>query len=343
MTVSCNKSTKTASANSGDHGPMAEAQPFHGEVYRSFDDDTALTLISSEELELRNGKTTLLCKYSNPAGALRVIITTLGTNQVVYYRFTDTGLKDNDGRLLLSPKSYAAAMEQDRKEKELNEKVQQIKNEYDQATSLLLSAFTHEQNSLLMIQRKDENESTSRHEAIANEMMSSYDEQLNKAKKTREEQSNSADAVISKTQKEEEEQTRRAEQAEAADLEKVLNARPTTPDIAKKANPASWQIPAMHIRYLDIYNSITRKYGSKLQQQRDQIEKAYQEEEVRLKSEIDEKILQNNQLQDRELKTIQLTFNKKLDPLIVKRDADLSNLKKASERKIEEWKQKIMK
>ena len=58
--------------------------------------------------------TTLLCKYTKQTDALRVIATVMGTPQVIYYRFTDQGIQDNNGNVLLSPEKYAAAIEQQR-------------------------------------------------------------------------------------------------------------------------------------------------------------------------------------------------------------------------------------
>ena len=116
--VACNKSPNITSDS-----PNVQAQPFHGQVYRSFDGRTTLTLISRDECELNEGGTTLLCKYIKQSDALRVVLTTMGTNQVVYYRVTDQGIQDNHGNLLLSPDRYAAAMEQGRIEQERQERM----------------------------------------------------------------------------------------------------------------------------------------------------------------------------------------------------------------------------
>ena len=60
--------------------------------------------------------TTLPCKYTKQTDALRVIATVMGTPQVIYFRFTDQGLQDNNGNVLLSPEKYAAVIEQQRQE-----------------------------------------------------------------------------------------------------------------------------------------------------------------------------------------------------------------------------------
>lgn len=92
--------------------PGVEAKAFHGEIYRSMDGQQTLTVISPDELELREGGTTLLCKYTKQTDALRVIMTEFGTNQVLYFRFMEYGLQDAKGNILLSPLSYATALEQ---------------------------------------------------------------------------------------------------------------------------------------------------------------------------------------------------------------------------------------
>jgi uncharacterized protein YecT (DUF1311 family) len=124
FTPGCNKSPGIASDS-----PQVQAEPFHGQVYRSFDGRTTLTLISEDECELNSGGTTLLCKYTKQSDALRVVVTAMGTNQVIYYRFTDQGIQDNNGAILLSPERYAAATEQARL---AQERQQAMKREAEQ-------------------------------------------------------------------------------------------------------------------------------------------------------------------------------------------------------------------
>lgn len=88
--------------------PPIEAAAFHGEVYKSHNAKTVLTLVSKDECELAENGTTLLCKYTKADGKLRIVVTALGTSQVVYYRFTGQGIEDNEGNTLLSPSYYAA-------------------------------------------------------------------------------------------------------------------------------------------------------------------------------------------------------------------------------------------
>src|SRR5947209_2468105 len=94
-------------------GDRVEAAAFHGESYRTSDERSAITLISAEELEygLDNG-TTLLCKYSEQGNALRVIMTALGTQQVLYFRRVPNGLQSNDGQLYLNPTALAELQRQ---------------------------------------------------------------------------------------------------------------------------------------------------------------------------------------------------------------------------------------
>lgn len=105
---------KKPSSRSTDIREPVEAEAFHGEVYRSLDGRTALTLISRDECELRDSGRTILCKYTRQADALRVVATVLGTNEVVYYRLVEQGIQDNSGSVLFSPARYTAALEQAR-------------------------------------------------------------------------------------------------------------------------------------------------------------------------------------------------------------------------------------
>ena len=64
-------------------------------TYQSIDGNHAITIVSSEELELREGSTTLLCKYTKQDEKLRIVETVNGTNQVLYFRFTNQGLEND--------------------------------------------------------------------------------------------------------------------------------------------------------------------------------------------------------------------------------------------------------
>ena len=112
LLVACDQAPNINTIQGAGAVQRVEAEPFQGSVYRSFDDQIALTLISRDECEIRTQGTTLLCKYTKQADALRIVTTALGTNQVIYFRFTDQGIQDNQGTTLLSPERYSAAMEQ---------------------------------------------------------------------------------------------------------------------------------------------------------------------------------------------------------------------------------------
>jgi hypothetical protein len=102
----------TTSGNTATNSRV-EAQPFNGQSYRTQDGRSAITLISSDELEYRvpDGRT-LLCKYTNQQNALRVIVTALGTQEVLYFRRVPNGLVSNDGILYLNPSALAEVQRQ---------------------------------------------------------------------------------------------------------------------------------------------------------------------------------------------------------------------------------------
>lgn len=110
LAASCSKSL-TATA------PTATA-PFHGQVYKSLDGTTVLTLISIDECELSENSPIILCKYTTANGTIRVVRTALGTTEVIYFRLTPQGLEENNGNVLLSPESYADAVSKIQRQKE---------------------------------------------------------------------------------------------------------------------------------------------------------------------------------------------------------------------------------
>ena len=79
-------------------------------VFSTMDGKMTLTLISKDELELSTiGRPTLLCKYSEQADSLRVVVTALGSQQVLYVKRIPSGLQGPKGEILLDAKSLTAA------------------------------------------------------------------------------------------------------------------------------------------------------------------------------------------------------------------------------------------
>jgi hypothetical protein len=105
--------------------PNTSTQPFHNEVYKSMTSGDVLTLISKDECEIVSGGTTFPCTYTKQDGRLRVVLTALGTPQVLYYQPTGDGVVDNNGQVLLSPEKYAKAIaERENRERQQREKEQ---------------------------------------------------------------------------------------------------------------------------------------------------------------------------------------------------------------------------
>ena len=106
----CDKPSGVSGGASNDEKKPLSAVPFNGETFRSFDGGTVLTLISKEECEKKEGSETFLCKYTQQDGAIRVVMTKLGTNLVDYFRRIPAGLEDKHGQILLNPLAYTAAV-----------------------------------------------------------------------------------------------------------------------------------------------------------------------------------------------------------------------------------------
>jgi hypothetical protein len=92
--------------------------PFTKESFQTIDGQESLTLMSRDEAELRERGTSFVGKYTEENGKIRVTATIMGTNQAIYFERVPDGLRSSNGVLLLSPVSYASAVEQQRKEQQ---------------------------------------------------------------------------------------------------------------------------------------------------------------------------------------------------------------------------------
>lgn len=95
------------------------------ETYRTESGNRWIKLISSSELEYRTGDTTFLCKYSTEQGSLRVIMSALGTQQVLYFRRTPAGFVSEEGVNFYSQ----AGMADYRRQQQAQEKMRQKANQ----------------------------------------------------------------------------------------------------------------------------------------------------------------------------------------------------------------------
>ncbi|HYC92484.1 MAG TPA: hypothetical protein VEO54_24975 [Thermoanaerobaculia bacterium] len=99
-------------------GRRVEAVAFKGEAYRTRSGTSSVILVSRDELEYTTNGTTFLCKYSEQGNALRVILTALGTQQVLYFRRVQGGLQSNDGEIYLSETGLAEVERQEELERQ---------------------------------------------------------------------------------------------------------------------------------------------------------------------------------------------------------------------------------
>ncbi len=93
-------------------------EAFSAQSFRTLDGHSAITLVSSDEAEYHHDGATFLCKYTSKNDAIRVIQTILGTQQVLYFRKTPSGLAAEDGTVYLNPSAYAEARRQQQREEE---------------------------------------------------------------------------------------------------------------------------------------------------------------------------------------------------------------------------------
>lgn len=96
----CGKPGSAAGKNST---PVA----FEGSIYRSLDGRIAISISSDDELELRDGGTNIICKYTIQGETVRAVAEMAGTTQALYFRKTAEGLVGQDNITLFNPALFA--------------------------------------------------------------------------------------------------------------------------------------------------------------------------------------------------------------------------------------------
>jgi hypothetical protein len=98
------------------------ARAFDSQTFRAPEGRGAITLVSSNEAELTvEDGTTFLCKYTTKGETIRLILTVLGSQQVLHFQRARNGLVGDDGKIYLNPSAYAQALrerEAERRRKE---------------------------------------------------------------------------------------------------------------------------------------------------------------------------------------------------------------------------------
>ncbi len=82
------------------------------QTYRMTGGRSVISLVSSDELEIREGGQNIVCKYTKQDGKLRVVVNALGTTTAKYFNMTPQGLVDEDGDIYYEPATYEKVMAQ---------------------------------------------------------------------------------------------------------------------------------------------------------------------------------------------------------------------------------------
>ena len=106
--ISCDKSQEKPGNSAPDAKQAFEAKPYNREIYRRHDDSKTIILISRDECEVKQGGKTFLCKYTKQDDALRVVMSVMGSTEVVYYKIVPHGLKEENGPILRNEIQYNA-------------------------------------------------------------------------------------------------------------------------------------------------------------------------------------------------------------------------------------------
>jgi hypothetical protein len=98
----------TSCGSAAPQNPAPEKLVFKGTSYSSADGRIVITMVSSDELEIRKEGVNLVCKYTTQGDVVRAVVNSLGTTQSVYYRITPEGLRDEKGQVFYTPKALEA-------------------------------------------------------------------------------------------------------------------------------------------------------------------------------------------------------------------------------------------
>lgn len=90
----------------------AKAPEPKNQTYRMIGNRSVISLVSSDELEIREGGQNIVCKYSKQDGKLRVVVSALGTTTAKYFNMTPQGLVDETGGTYYEPATYEKVMAQ---------------------------------------------------------------------------------------------------------------------------------------------------------------------------------------------------------------------------------------
>lgn len=100
----------------------AEAQI---QAYRAIGGRQVIAIISTNELELREGGENLVCTYTQQGNKLRVIVNVMGTTTAKYFDVTPMGLVDEGGNVFYEPETFEKVTAQIRLNTGLMEAVKQ--------------------------------------------------------------------------------------------------------------------------------------------------------------------------------------------------------------------------
>lgn len=82
------------------------------QTYRTLGGRSVISIVSSDELEIREGGQNIVCKYTEKDKKLRVVVNALGTTTAKYFNLTPQGLVGEQGEIYYEPASYDKLMAQ---------------------------------------------------------------------------------------------------------------------------------------------------------------------------------------------------------------------------------------
>lgn len=125
LTTSCEKASPPQDQKTSSSVPEVESQNFQKCAYLDIRNGNSITLISSHECEIKDGRDILLGNYSTDGSKLRVTFKQLGADHVTYYNIEHNGLRGvESGTLYSDPGAVRLALDERRQqaEREIKEK-----------------------------------------------------------------------------------------------------------------------------------------------------------------------------------------------------------------------------
>jgi len=121
LSASCSEKASTP-ADTGNATPAERATTSADKsstevVYRAIDEDFAVKVLSTNQLQVTVDGVQVVCQYSREGSRMQVKIEAQGASKSTYFDIIPDGLRDEDGTVLYEPSRHAAIKKEWEEEK----------------------------------------------------------------------------------------------------------------------------------------------------------------------------------------------------------------------------------